>query len=264
MYYFIFIFVMSSSRAIVNYLTVGCWNIEGLYEKVNGIKLCKLDEPTFLNRLKSFDILCLQETHVPQGEIIPKIDDFHITPHCRGKSANNRYFGGMLLFIRRTIKKGVKIEKQGDQDTFQIKILKNYFGWKQDVKIVFTYASPINSGYTKSRSVNILDKIESDLEGGHSIIMGDLNGRSKVGEDFVRDSEDKHSPINIQNYIKDTYLGRFNSDTHQIDQQGRKILDLCKVSRFRILNGRTRGDMSSRNGSKYDQYLRISSRSCTF
>ena len=102
----------------------------------------------------------------------------------------------MLLCIRNTIKKGVKILKQWDRDTFEIKLLKSYFGLKQDVKIVFTYASPINSRYTKSRTVDILDKIESDLEGRYSIIMGDLNGRTKLGENFTEFYR-KHQSIAI-------------------------------------------------------------------
>ena len=28
--------------------------------------------------------------------------------------------------------------------------------------------------------------------------MGDLNGRTKVSEDFVRDNSDDHSPINLR------------------------------------------------------------------
>ena len=154
------------SRSLAKFLTVGCWNVEGIYEKVNGVKLSKLDEPTFLERTKKFDILCLQETHVPQSEVIPKFDDFYTIPHCREKSANNRHFGGMLLFIRRTIKKGIKIGKQWDQDCFEIKLEKKFFGLNRDVNIVFTYASPINSGYTNSRTANIIDKLESDFEGG--------------------------------------------------------------------------------------------------
>ena len=39
------------SGSLVNYLTMGCWNIEGIYEKVNGVNLSKFDEPTFLNRI---------------------------------------------------------------------------------------------------------------------------------------------------------------------------------------------------------------------
>ena len=36
-----------------NLLAVGCWNIEGLYKKVNGVKLCKMDDETFQTTKKS-------------------------------------------------------------------------------------------------------------------------------------------------------------------------------------------------------------------
>ena len=141
---------------------------------------------------------------------------------------------------------GVKIGKQSDRDTFEVKLLRKKFGLKQDLRIFFTYASPINSGYTQSREINILDKLAKDLDGKNCIIMGDLNGRTKKGDDFVRDIGDKYSPINTGHYEKDSYLSRSNCDTHQIDTQGRKILDFCKFSSFRILNGRTRGDMEGK------------------
>ena len=67
--------------------------------------------------------------------------------------------------------------------------------------------------------------------------MGDLNGRIEIGEDSVRDILDKHSPINILSYTKDTESRRNNEDKHAIDQQGKLILDLCKSSSLKILNG---------------------------
>ena len=55
-------------------LTVGCWNIEGIYEKVNGINICKLEEDIFFEEtLKKHDILCIQETHAsPDNTFIGK------------------------------------------------------------------------------------------------------------------------------------------------------------------------------------------------
>ena len=108
---------------IQNYLTVGCWNLEGIYEKVNGAKLCKLDDDIFRTTLKKFDVLCLQKTHVSQDETI---NGFCITPHCWDISGNNRYFGGMLIFVRDAIKKGIKIGKKSDKDLLEI-ILKKFF-----------------------------------------------------------------------------------------------------------------------------------------
>ena len=148
-----------SAKCIFNYVTVGSWNIQGVYEKVNGIKVCKLNDTTFHNTLKKFDILCLQETHLPQDENLPQFEDHITIPHCRKMSANNRYFGGLLIFIRKSIRDGAKIEPTTvDNDVFKITLSKTFFGLPQDRKIIFTYASPINSCYTTSRYINVLEK----------------------------------------------------------------------------------------------------------
>ena len=55
-------------------LTVGCWNIGGLYEKTNFTKNSKLEDETLINTIRKFDILCLQETHTGNDEIFAKID----------------------------------------------------------------------------------------------------------------------------------------------------------------------------------------------
>ena len=61
--------------------------------------------------------------------------------------------------------------------------------------------------------------------------------------DFVLDNGDNHTPvIDIDCYIYDSPIGRQNLDTHPVDAQGKKLLQLCKNSRIRILNGRTKED----------------------
>ena len=235
-------------KCIFKNLTVGCWNIQGIYEKVNGVKICKLNEMFYAHTLKTYDILCLQETHLAPDDNIPQFSGYDATPHCRKKSSNNRYFGGTMIYIRSSISKGVKIGKTFDQDALELILLKNFFGLNTDIKLLFTYASPINSCYTKNRALNILEKIETHyIDGGNnSIIMGDLNGRTKLGDDFVTDNLDKHSPINVPFYTKDTYMNRNNQDDHVIDSQGKLILALCKTSSLRILNGRTAGDTTGK------------------
>ena len=64
-----------------NLLTVGCWNIEGIYEKVNGIKICKLEDETFQDILKTFDILCWEETHSSKIENVKSIDNCIVILH---------------------------------------------------------------------------------------------------------------------------------------------------------------------------------------
>ena len=233
------------SKCFFKNLTVGCWNIEGIYEKVNSVKISKLTQPFFLEVLKGHAILCLQETHISQDEPIPKIEGYESTPHCLEISGNYRFFGGILIFIKNSIKNGIEIRLNFDEDALEVKLRKNFFGLRRDINFLFTYASPLNSPYTKAKPQHILEKIETRYisEEGNSIIMGDLNGRTKMEDDFVTDEYDKHSPINMPFYTKDDILkGRQNMDTHTPDEQGKMILGLCKSSTLRILNGRTPGD----------------------
>ena len=88
-----------SRKYIPNLLTVGSWNIEGIFEKVNGISKCKMQDETFINTLKKFDILCIQETHTSETQVLPEIKDFYAIPHCRKISSNNRFFGFFLYSL---------------------------------------------------------------------------------------------------------------------------------------------------------------------
>ena len=122
--------------------------MQGLYEKVNGTKVCKLDDQNFEKVLKQFDILCLQETHCPTAENLNFFESFRSISHCRVKSANNRYFGGLLVFIRNSIDKAVRIPSINDADAIEVILQKRIFSLRQD---------------TKSRDKNILDKLETYL-----------------------------------------------------------------------------------------------------
>ena len=168
---------MMLRKCIFNYLTVGCWNIEGIHENINSVKISKLEQPFFQEILNKHDILCLQETHISQDEPIPTIAGYDVIPHCRQISANNRYFGGMLVFTKSCIKKGIKLGLNIDEDAIEVTLSKNFFGLRRDVKILFTYASPLNSPYTIAKPENMIEKIETRYveEYGKYIIMGDLN-----------------------------------------------------------------------------------------
>ena len=190
--------------------------------------------------------ITLKESHVSKDHANKMFKEYVAIPHCRNMRTNNMDFGGMLLYIKKTIRKGINIKQDFDQDVLEVVLNKTFFCLKEDKYILFTYASPINSCYTKARSINVLETIETKkADYQNTLIIGDLNGRTKIGEDSVRDSLDKHSPINIPSYIKDTESRRNNEDKHDIDQHGKLILDLSKSSSLKILNGRTLGD---RNG----------------
>ena len=151
----------------------------------------------------------------------------------------------MLLLIRKTIRKGIKITYTDNPDILGIKMLKDFFGFKEDLHVWFVYAPPLNSPYLTDRQgvLDCFDRLLANSDGSN-MVFGDLNGKTGITDDFLMDADDKHSPINdIEGYQVDTLPPkRKNMDTKKVDKQGRKILELCQSHRLRILNGRTDGD----------------------
>ena len=232
-------------KNLYNYIKIGSWNIEGAYFKTGSYYFNKLYEPEFMGTLDAHDILCIQETHCGQNDIPSNhIKNYFSIPHCRGKSANNRYFGGMLLLIKKNIRQGVKVTSTEDPDILGITLKKEFFDLPEDTLIWFAYASPATSPYSKGRE-SLLTKLETLMaaHGNHQIILGDLNGRTATDADYINEGYDSHSPVqDIEHYELDLPLSRNNMDKHPADSHGKMILNICKNLQVRILNGRTAGD----------------------
>ena len=225
-------------------LKIGSWNIQGVFQKVNNVRVNKLEDSTFTEILEKHDVLCLQETHCgPKESPSSHITTHNAIPICRKISSNNRYFGGMLLLIRKEIREGVKILPNGNPEILGVKLEGTFFGRPEDTFVWFTYAPPLNSPYTRAVD-DIFDTLEQKIDTHHNnLIMGDLNGHTGTAPDYIDDANDDHSPItHIEHYTYDTPLERKNMDRRAIDKQGLTILQKCKTWNMRILNGRTRGD----------------------
>ena len=70
------------------------------------------------------------------------------------------------------------------------------------------------------------------------MIAGDFNAKTGTERDYVDDVYDDHSPINsVETYQFDEPVLRNNTDKHLVDSQGESLLNLCKNSHLRILNG---------------------------
>ena len=232
-------------KDLYNYVKIGSWNMEGAYFKTGNYYTNKLHEPEFLNTVQTHDILCIQETHCGPNDIPSQhLKNYYPIPHCRGKSANNRYFGGMLLLIKKNIRQGIKISSTDDPDILGITLKKDFFSLPEDTQIWFTYASPSTSPYSKGRE-NVLAKLETYMAayGNHQLVMGDLNGRTATDADYIEENYDSFSPLHdIDHYEADSPLMRNNMDKTSTDTHGKTILNICKNLQLRILNGRTAGD----------------------
>ena len=71
----------------------------------------------------------------------------------------------------------MKVNTKVDVDALEIVLDSGFFGFAKDLKILFTYASPINSSYTISRDQPILEKIETHIDDGRNSFF--VYGRPK-------------------------------------------------------------------------------------
>ena len=205
-----------------NFINVGAWNIHVLYCNINKTKINKLDDPEFKKRLKSFEILCLQETQCgPNDTMSLSVNGYRVFSSHRKISQNGRHFGGSLLLVKNELKHGIRITDNLNGDKIWIKLKKDFFNFEKDIFICFAYIPPLSSTYTRKLEYDIFQKIEDEKSKfpneGNIILAGDFNAKTNVENDFVIDFEDDHSPVNDSAaYDFDMPLERKNRDKHAV------------------------------------------------
>ena len=143
-----------------------------------------------------------------------------------------------------------------------IKLEKNFFSIEEDIYIGITYIAPENSPIHDIYSVDIFKTIQDDtsffLRHGKVFLLGDLNSRTSTKTDFIEHDR----PIKHEYHIEaDAPIPRFSLD-NGTNRFGDLLLDLCKSSSLRIVNGRlfndkTVGKMTcyTHNGESVVDYL---------
>ena len=109
------------------------------------------------------------------------------------------------------------------------------------------YIAPSNSPYLKRCKLNSLSDLDKSIKKlpleAEILIIGDLNSRTQVREDFthVNGGREVDSQINIPTQIEEEFLPRANVDI-EINQNGKSLLRICQKHELKILNGRKWGD----------------------
>jgi hypothetical protein len=233
--------VMSS----ISHLKISCWNIDGLYQRISGLRLCKTEESEFHEMISNKDIFCLTETHCRETDN-PSFPGFNVHLNNRPKNKKAwRASGGIAIFIRKAIAKGVSVIKASSSEIVWLKLCKIFFNTPFNIYIAVTYVSPINSSFTCQRD-DMFSILEQDVckysSMGKCIILGDFNARTAQANDFIINDGVKYLTDFTCEYQKDIYMYRENKDKHAVDTYGGKLLEFCKGSGLRILNGRCLGD----------------------
>ncbi|KAK3101032.1 hypothetical protein FSP39_000386 [Pinctada imbricata] len=219
------------------------WNIEGLTSD-------KINSQSFIDSISKFNIISLVETWANDTEHNNDIPGFKLveirnrTKHCKAR----RNSGGIKVFAKSNISKGIKKMRKTHTDIVWLMLDHTFFNTNKDIYLAIVYVSPEN---VKSKAQNI-DMIYTQLLAdicefsrlGHIILQGDFNAYTNTHPDFVVD-DNSNPPCLNENvcYINDVKLPRNNLDPKYSNKSGKNLLDICKETGLRILNGRKIGDL---------------------
>jgi exonuclease III len=217
------------------------WNVNGIVSRYQN----KFENPDFLKEIKKHDIIGLVETHLDKTHDV-NLENYSVyrKDRPRYKSAR-RNFGGIAIFIKDGIRKGVRHIESKNENYHWIRLMKDFFSFENDVYMCVCHIPPHNSTYTLRNGDTVLEEISSDVtkfsQIGHVVICGDLNARTGKKVDYITNDDNSHFPSVIPYDIDSKLLARESQDEH-VSQRGNAVLDLCIEMKLRLLNGRSTGD----------------------
>ena len=247
---------------ITKYLKIMHYNIEGVLSETHG---SKLNDEDFIAVVQGHDIVALTETHAGYDDNL-EIPGYVVKSLVRPKSSRARkYSGGIVLAIKKSISRSVTVIESESDNIIWAKI--NRRGAGKDLLIGIVYISPINSSYTNNVLPNqykTWEILEDEIMKFKSIynicLLGDFNARTAKLLDYIVNDDDRYVDIPVD-YIMDVGNTKRNNSDQCTNVFGNRLLELCRASEIRIVNGRKLGDTSGKktcyqwNGCSTVDYL---------
>ena len=175
-----------------------------------------------------------------------------------------RSSGGIVVYYKQSLAKHVSIHKQSDDNIIWLKI---DTGCDKVTFICVCYVTPSNSQVI---TMDVFSKLEADIaqldekygDKYTCLIAGDFNARTNNCDDYLVIDDDRYVPV-PDDYAVDYPLDcRVSKDTKPVNANGHDLLQFCKTTSYRILNGRTGNDKGiggytccTTNGSSVVDYM---------
>ena len=227
-------------------LRIGVWNVQGLCSKTNH----KIRDKHLLQEIKKFDILLLTETWTNEMSDM-HIECFdHYALHRKRTRGAKRDSGGLAVYYKTYLDKYIELIKTSDDDILWIKLSKEGTGEKDILCI--TYIIPSNSG-RQIFTNDVFCKIQNDIsefdnlygeDNYVGIITGDMNARTSNVSDYIENDSVDHLQLPDNYNLEINLPTRVNKDDKPVNENGHSLLNFCKSTGYKIVNGRM-GDNSS-------------------
>ena len=222
-------------------------NCQGLVTK----RTNKLKSTEFKRIFNSHDVVLLTECWTNQFSET-SVDNFeaYVLNRNENKKNSKRNSGGIILYIRNKYVSKDNLIFTSQDDILWVKISSSTLSTENDLYICLCYVVPDSSSRQALLETNIFDRIlesvvyiESKSQNDCNIIIcGDFNGRCSNRPDFVLDDDSIHMNVLPDEYTPDRFMDRYSQDIGHVNNNGLLLLDLCKQTGVRIMNGRVGAD----------------------
>ena len=221
-------------------------NVQGLCGK----RYNKLNSPELKHVFENNHIILLTETWTNDySEIhVDGFEEFVLNRTLKCSNAK-RDSGGIIIYVSDKMANSVSLIKKVSDCLLWLRISGNMFDLEDDVYLGLCYNAPEGSGRVIYDERNIFDTILQDIvsfenltEGKCNIfVCGDLNARTGTKSDYVENETAQILDLLPDDYILDQPLPRYSEDS-VCNEYGNCLLDLCKSTGLRIVNGRLGDD----------------------
>lgn len=220
-------------------LSICAWNMHGLSTKLNN--------PDFFDFVCKFDIIILTETWFSYDINLSfngySYKNFIRKKNCKKSNDGNR--GGITVLYKEFLEDGIRFIQNSLSDNFVwLELNKNFFNCDKNIYVCGAHIPPYKSPYFKED----FELLEQDIcafdNENHIFILGDLNARTGLLNDFVSDDfncDHDNDLYAVNEYSSDVHIVRNNLDV-VVNNYGRQLIDLCISCGVRILNGRFIGN----------------------
>jgi hypothetical protein len=201
-------------------------------------------KPDFYDFIKHYDIIGISETKLND---VDKIDIEGYELYTKNRTVFKNSSGGVAILVRSSLSKYVKIISNDNltcKNALWCVIDEQLLGYKLICGCV--YIPPEGSAYAQN---NMFDDLQSDIVYATNFgefpvcLMGDFNARTKnlnecVTTDDMNDEVCNLLCTDLVNNGKQTIPARRNNKDGNINNYGRKLIELCQGVDIYIINGR--------------------------
>ena len=237
----------------------------------------KLADIDFIEFLTSYDIIFLSETWLNKKHLtdlsIQGFESYHVYGQKSTGVKKGRLSGGLSIYFRKELKNEISVIETNNFGIIWIKINHNLLSFNEDLYCCHTYIPPPSSKVLIDKDFDFFEEIEKGIEKfsklGKTFITGDFNSRTAQLSDILHfdkylddddDDDDDHNDDDGNSVDFNNLSERRNKDL-LIDNNGRKLISLCKSTDHIIANGRLHDDTDgnytfiSARGSSVTDYL---------